>query len=145
MVGHKSLEATVRNTYVDAFTMVVEQKNNKVKWITHVRIVRSDRKILATAILAGSYNPEEAMKEWYKLIDGKMATATMKAWKVNEVSGDLEDMTYIGIWLGNILVAEANVQGEFSQNDALADFRINTNDYHRKSGWSAAQGLQLVA
>ena len=146
MVGHKKLEATVRTNYVNCQIQIEVQKDQKVKYVTHVRIVRGKQDVLlAEATLAGSYNWREALNVYYDLIDGKLPHSHEIEWKTYEISGDVETTTYIGIWLGNMLVAEDNVPGVMTPEDALEDFQANSTSYKRKSGWGVARSLQLVA
>lgn len=139
----KNLEASVRHIFVNA-QVEIEDDGDRKK--TYVRIVRGkEQTLLAECILSGEYQAKQALKTWVKYLDEEVTPEQKKAWKDYQVHGHQETSTHIGIWLGSLIVAECDMVGVVTEDQAMVDFMKNTNEYERKIGWQAARDLQLVA
>ncbi len=144
MRSFKKLEAVCHSTFVDFRVITVKQPDCQVKMLTNVIVSREDV-TLATATLAGEYTEAQAKQEYLKLIDGRLTDEAKKAWKKNEVIGPKETETHSGIYLGDVLVAEASINGYLQPSDALEDFQINRKEWDlKKPGAAMARALGLI-
>lgn len=63
--------------------------------------------------------------------------------KYIEGQGRFKVATEVKIWLGPLLIASKTLGGQYSQRQALDDFRRNHRDYTTHDGYEAA--MKLVA
>ncbi len=143
------LEATCHTTFVDAFLSYEDKKDEKTGKklvISHVDMVRKhDQVVVAKAKLVGEWNPQQAEKEYFKHIDGKLPAQAAKNWTLMDERGDFETTTHVGLWLGSTLVAEGNVPGYLRPDDAMNDFFENSEKYDFFNGFTAEAVLKMVS